>query len=275
MAEYYSKDFDFVEWSVQAPKFYGSKVEEAETPLEDHAYGDVWDSFYTKSGASAYQKRRFIEMEFKGFLGGSSEKNLSIIDIGAGVGSCSLSLLESLAEKVGVYMHVDCSEVALRHLKEKVSKLISRGDVKEEEKNMEIGYSTWDITTSPWNGNLYNLGLCIFTMSAIHPVSHEKALRNIKSSLHAGAVICFRDYALHDMTQYRHTLLESDDTFALCQRKDGTYACFFTIAYLEGLAGRVGLLLEEGPEYCCVINKNRKTSQQLRRVFLHAVMRVP
>ena len=29
----------------------------------------MWDSFYTDQGSNAYQKRRFIETEFKDFLG--------------------------------------------------------------------------------------------------------------------------------------------------------------------------------------------------------------
>ena len=215
MANYYSKDFNYEEWSVKAPEYYESKAEKVETetlPLEDRTYGNVWDSFYTDQGSNAYQKRRFIETEFKGFLGDSSEGSLSI-DIGAGVGSCSLSLLESLGEKITSYMHIDCSEIALRHLKDKIDELVSRGDVQVDNNKM-IGYSKWDITTSPWTGTLsFNVGLCIFTLSALHPDSHENALRNIKSSLSANAVICFRDYALHDMTQYRHSVVVSDSTF--------------------------------------------------------------
>ena len=277
MASYYSKDFDYKEWALMAPHFYsdGTKEEPSTLPLLDgRAYSDVWDSFYTSQGASAYQKRRFIETEFKSFLGGSNEEWLSIIDVGAGVGSCSLSLLDSLVDKIVAYMHADCSDTALRHLKEKIDKLRSSGNLHVDDK--EIGFSTWDITDSPWNGaSSFNVALCVFTISAILPSMHQQALLNIKSSLSAGAVILFRDYGLHDMTQYRHTALDSDETFALCQRKDGTYAFFFTAAYLKELAKRVGLLLEEGPEYCCVINKNRKTGQELRRVFLHAVMKVP
>jgi methyltransferase-like protein 6 len=60
----------------------------------------------------------------------------------------------------------------------------------------------------------------------------------------------------------------------LYRRGDGTLACFFTTHELAGLAAAVGLEVVEC-EYVCVINRNRKTGQELRRVFVHGVFRKP
>ena len=111
--------------------------------------------------------------------------------------------------------------------------------------------------------------MSIFTLSAIPPEKHPLCLSNIASALAPGGVILFRDYARHDMTMYRHkTRLDE----GLYQRADGTLAYYFDKEYMAALVGGVaGLRLVEC-EYCCVENRNRKTGQALRRVFLHAVM---
>lgn len=57
-------------------------------------------------------------------------------------------------------------------------------------------------------------------------------------------------------------------------RGDGTLAYFYTTEDLSGLAVAAGLEVVEC-HYVCVINKNRKTGQCLRRSFVHGVFRKP
>ena len=279
MADYHSTDFIYEEWALQAPEYYAQEMQNSpdilNTPdISLNSYGSTWDAFYSNQGSSAYKLRRYLETEFKNYLRDSQESELCIIDVGAGVGSCSLSLLETLRDKIVGYINTDCSEKALEHL---ASNLKAKETIKE---GKHIDFVTWDITTHSFPGSAKierrcNVALSIFTLSAIHPSLHEVALYNIKSSLRDGSShILFRDYALHDMTQYRHKVLErKEQYYTLCERKDGTFAFFFTSSYFEDLVRRVGgLRLVEGPSYACVINKNRRTGQELRRVFLHAVI---
>lgn len=60
----------------------------------------------------------------------------------------------------------------------------------------------------------------------------------------------------------------------LYRRGDSTLAYFYTTEELAGLAVAAGLEVVEC-EYVCVVNKNRKTGQALRRAFVHGVFRKP
>lgn len=60
----------------------------------------------------------------------------------------------------------------------------------------------------------------------------------------------------------------------LYRRGDGTLAYFYTAEELSGLAEAAGLEVEEC-NYVCVVNKNRKTGQLLRRAFVHGVFKKP
>jgi hypothetical protein len=58
------------------------------------------------------------------------------------------------------------------------------------------------------------------------------------------------------------------------RRGDGTLSYFFSTQDLAARAEAAGLQVEEA-EYACVCNTNRKTGQQLRRVFVHGVFSRP
>jgi hypothetical protein len=60
----------------------------------------------------------------------------------------------------------------------------------------------------------------------------------------------------------------------LYRRGDATLAYFYTTEELAGLAVAAGLEVVEC-EYVCVVNRNRKTGQALRRAFVHGVFRNP
>ena len=58
------------------------------------------------------------------------------------------------------------------------------------------------------------------------------------------------------------------------QLKDGTYSYFYSTEDLSQRATEAGFTVEEC-SYVCVINHNRKTGQQIRRVFVHGAFRKP
>jgi hypothetical protein len=59
-----------------------------------------------------------------------------------------------------------------------------------------------------------------------------------------------------------------------CRRGDGTLSYFFSTEDLAARARSAGLQVQEA-DYVCVLNTNRKTGQQLRRVFVHGVFSKP
>ena len=57
-------------------------------------------------------------------------------------------------------------------------------------------------------------------------------------------------------------------------RGDGTLSYFFSLDELRRRAEAAGFEVEEA-RYVCVINRNKKTGTELRRVFVHGLFRRP
>ena len=66
---------------------------------------------------------------------------------------------------------------------------------------------------------------------------------------------------------------EGKEQHALYKRGDGTLSYFFTLEEVQHLFRNAGMVPVEGPEYHTVTNRNRKTREAIRRVFVHAVFR--
>ena len=195
--------------------------------------------------------------EFSSYFFGTS-KSLKIIDVGAGVGSTAVALLRGLDGRISEYCATDCSRVGLEFLSSRIEG--------EGKATLEL----WDISSHPWpHDRKFDRVMCIFTLSAIHPNLHKRSLFHMASALNDGGCILFRDYAVFDMTMFRHKAISEN----LYQRQDRTLAYFFEKDKFSELVSSIkGLCLEEN-SYCCVTNVNRKTKQELKRVFLHAVIR--
>lgn len=158
----------------------------------------------------------------------------------------------------------------------------------QQDLSKRVRYACWDVaanveiptvvrTCSGKSG--FDFVLLIFVLSAIHPRDHVRALSRIRSLCRSDSKLCFRDYALYDMTMLRsrvnQIVNESDDIVAprLFRREDGTLRYFFDLATMERTFCRAGWELVRGREYCRVINRNRKTGAVMRRVFVNAVFR--
>jgi hypothetical protein len=86
-------------------------------------------------------------------------------------------------------------------------------------------------------------------------------------------VILFRDYGVHDMTMYRHSVRHGETFF---RRNDTTLAFYFDLEYIREIAEKAGLQCLE-LEYATVSVRNRKenckqSQKQMDRVFVHAVL---
>jgi hypothetical protein len=154
----------------------------------------------------------------------------------------------------------------------------------------------------------FDAAILAFTLSAVPPGQPMRTmLRNACRCLKPGTgVLCLRDHALGDLVQLRippeQSLLlaaDGDGDGGIAEaavaatagsppppqtyvRGDGTMAHFFRVQELEAVAREVGFEVVEGGEeeaavgrvrVACVVNRNRRTGQQLRRAFVTATLR--
>jgi SAM-dependent methyltransferase len=110
--------------------------------------------------------------------------------------------------------------------------------------------------------------LCIFTLSSVHPDLHLDFLKNCKYRLKSHGIILIRDYALYDMTMFRHKVRLGEKLF---RRKDGTLAYYFDLKDIEFYAAELDLDILS-LQYATVALQNRKASTKMFRVFLHGVL---
>jgi methyltransferase-like protein 6 len=128
----------------------------------------------------------------------------------------------------------------------------------------------WDVSEEPLNETLdmkHEIVLSIFALSAVHPDKHRKSFENMAAAMKDGAYLLFRDYGIHDMTMYRHRVRLGQSLFL---RNDNTISYYFDLASLAQTVELAGLQVIE-LSYACVYNKNRKTGDVMRRVFVHGV----
>jgi Ran GTPase-activating protein (RanGAP) involved in mRNA processing and transport len=225
----------------------------------------TWNSFYSINSSGAnYKMRNYIGTEFQRQFG-RHRGPLHLVEVGCGHGSTLLPLVTELSSTTGAgkYHATDVSSVALERLR-----------TAGLPKSFTLTASLWDIVHPPPQAlvRANHMCLAIFTLSALHPRDHAAALMNMAAALvEEGGLILFRDYALHDDTQYKRIANKISENFF--RRKDGTYAFYFTPAYVKLLAAQCGFVIEE-VEVHTVSNENRKTSDVRRRCFIHAVLRI-
>ena len=119
----------------------------------------------------------------------------------------------------------------------------------------------------------FEAALVLFMASAMPHASLASIFHEAATCLAPGGVLLFRDYAIYDEAELRFRPGRRLDQhlFARC---DGTLAAFFSIEDVTIAAARAGLEVVE-TRYLYRRNSNRATGQQLRRIFLHAVLRAP
>jgi hypothetical protein len=274
---YYDQDFVLDDWIVEASKKY-QLLDILERPPAEMVTNeaDSWQVFFgSHSTGQIYKPRRYICKEFGNYFDQSHVK--SILEVGCGYGCTMFPLLEQYTFQI---VATDYATKALDILQEHPLYDPSR-----------IACEAWDITLAPSEslflpeqsfGNA--MILCIFALSAVLPQYHLQCFLHMKQiledakqkdkksmALEQDYCILFRDYAIYDMTMFRHKLRFHEYGY---QRHDGTYCYYFDVDYMNRISTEAGLEIRE-LHYATVINKNRKTKQELHRVFLHGVFALP
>lgn len=114
-----------------------------------------------------------------------------------------------------------------------------------------------------------DIALMIFSLSAIRPEWMPMALMNAHQCLADHGKLLLRDYGFCDMSQLRYPIQQTFSSQHYI-RQDATLAYYFKLPELVRLATDAGFAVEEY-SYVCLSLKNRKTNQDMKRVFVHAV----
>ena len=110
--------------------------------------------------------------------------------------------------------------------------------------------------------------MMMFSLSAIDPDKMQQAVRNVAGVLNRGGVLWFRDYAEADQAQlkFKKGSRIKQNFYA---RGDGTRAYFFRVAELDEIMTKAGLEPMGDTRLIERVLLNRKTGQNMHRVWIH------
>eukprot|EP00879_Flechtneria_rotunda_P012180 GHRR01012721.1.p1 GENE.GHRR01012721.1~~GHRR01012721.1.p1 ORF type:complete len:331 (+),score=117.39 GHRR01012721.1:767-1759(+) len=230
------------------------------------AIKNEWEIFYrAHPAAKFFKERRYLLLEFPCLA--PPTKLDHIVEIGAGCGSSILPVLR--AQPLATATLCDVSGTCLQQLSQALQLL--------ELQPARIKSFVADGTDCALAQKLQHCNadaaLIMFTLSAVVPEGMLQMLHNAAVSLRPGGVLCIRDHALYDMVQLR---IPPEQCIGrhLYRRSDGTLAYFYTCDELSELTKAAGFEVIEC-EYVCVVNRNRRSGQELRRAFVHGMFRKP
>nr|KAJ3419601.1 hypothetical protein HK105_006748 [Polyrhizophydium stewartii] len=269
--------WDNVEWTqdqeagAQAliAKQFETQVDEAQREtLEANAAG-YWDAFYAKNANRFFKDRHWLRLEFPELfeqLNKSAEQKTRFVlwEIGCGAGNTVFPFLQEAAEADVMVYASDYSSEAIS--------VVKSNDLYDESRCKAFVH---DITSPDLPAHIepgtVDIITCIFVLSAIHPSTWDRAVRNLHAMLKPGGVVLFRDYGRYDLAQLRFKkgrLLE--DNFYM--RGDGTRVYFFTNDELARMFAQFEIL-QNGHDRRLLINRTRKL--KMYRSWVQAKLRKP
>ena len=281
---YFDSDFEFSELSEIGRTFDRKIVENSEISSDDdksskeeeeeEVYGEVWEKFHVTMGSKFFPRKRYVPLAFPE-IGGSEDtkRRRRVLALGCGTGSSILAIL-----KYWDHVDVGCVDVS----KKAVDVFLNR--CKEEDLSSRVlSAEVFDLVSeekvprSITSHAPFDVFTLIFVLSAIRPKDHVRVLQRART-LGPKGLLCFRDYGLYDMTMLRskkHQVVKVEDSKGpprLFRRADGTLRYFFSLDYVRSVFKKAGWDCVR-MDYSRVVNKNRRTGQELRRVFVTAVFR--
>ncbi|KAG1674474.1 hypothetical protein FOA52_003079 [Chlamydomonas sp. UWO 241] len=195
---------------------------------------------------------------------------LHVIEIGCGCGS---SILPVLANNPDVWATLtDVSSTCIEQLRG-AGAAMGLPQHQLDALSSFVCDSSLPSEAHRFEGVRADAALIMFTLSAVDPPGQASMLANAAAALRPGGLLLLRDHGLYDMVQLR---IPPEQWLApnMYKRGDGTLAYFFSLDDLSGKAEAAGLEVVEA-KYVCVVNRNKKTGVELRRVFVHGVFRKP
>lgn len=217
-----------------------------------------WDLFYKRNTTKFFHDRHWTTREFEDLSDMKlSEKQLTILEVGCGVGNFMFPLLEEAAD---VFFYAcDFSSRAIQFVQENPRYNPERClafccDLTKDDLKTTIVPESLDLVS------------VIFVLSAIHPDKMLSVLQNIYSVLRKGGSVLFRDYGLNDHAMIRFSAgSKLMDRFYV--RQDNTRAYYFSIEKVAELFAAAGFLAAK-TEYIFRETINRKEGLNVPRVFV-------
>jgi methyltransferase-like protein 6 len=270
---YHSCDFDYNEHiktitAVHAPSSdapedsnESSSMSHSAGLLSDNDAGLAgdWSRFYVASN-TPYRDRRYLLEEFKSYLLLEERRTCVILEAGCGHGSSCFPLMDNMMSFGFVleYIATDFCPFVLNVFRARIPPSMLP----------HITATCWDVTEEKTElESSCDIFLSVFCLSAVHPSDHRRTFANILKTIKPGGHLLFRDYAMHDMTMYRHATSLGPGLF---QRADKTLAYYFSLEYLTELALSAGFQVCDAA-IATVQVTNRKNEVSMRRCFVHAV----
>ncbi|CAL8074518.1 unnamed protein product [Calicophoron daubneyi] len=257
--------------------------------------GKNWDRFYKRNGTKFFKDRHWTTREFADLvqlqMSSSDDQDnshqLSILEVGCGVGNFLLPLLEDYwmssnkcPSKVPRVFACDISERAIQMFRERAStsSLPCSAFVCDvsKEGGLASALEQLNLTTEGESAPLqFDLATLIFVLSALNPKDMIVCLRSINSVLKPGGRLLLRDYGLRDHAQIRFgrgTRMFTD--YPSYARQDGTLSYFFEVDELRTMFETAGFNVIS----CDYVHKrttNVAENLSVPRVFVQAVVARP
>ena len=263
MVEYHDYDFDWYSHAARVKPLCEAVPIMSPADQQGSDESSTWDAFYTAHKTFKFFKpKRYLPKAFSTLVrlnkNPELQRSKSMLEIGCGYGSAAFPILATLKDIS--FSGVDVSERAVDGFKDKAAALDLEPDV--------IGAKVCNVAQEriPYEDASFDMVLLCFTLSAIAPERHKWVVQEACRLLAPGGVLLFRDYGLYDFVQLRCTQRLGLNHYI---KSDGVQCYFFSLAYLSALLHDVGLT-QQNQKYCTVRNVNRKTGEQLHRVFINA-----
>ncbi|KAJ3045514.1 hypothetical protein HDV00_009168 [Rhizophlyctis rosea] len=267
--------WDNVEWGEEQEqealeiisKQAAAKVGDADRERYDQDAPLFWDDFYSRNANKFFKDRHWLRLEFPELfesLPKDKTERFNVMEIGCGAGNTVFPLLSEAADANVFVYACDYSKTAVGVVKSNPEYNESKCrafvfDVTSPEPPAEVEPESIDIC------------ICIFVLSAIHPNTWERAVRNIWRVLKPGGMVLFRDYGRYDLAQLRFKggrMLE--DNFYI--RGDGTRVYFFTNEEISSMF-KDFIIEQNGVDRRLIVNRSRKL--KMYRVWLQGKFRKP
>lgn len=254
----------------------------------------AWNVFFKTHADRFFKERHWLENDFRVLLAARSTP-LLMLDAGCGTGAAFLPLMERLPHLRVIGF--DLSERAVELIRAHPQYASGRA----------CAFAADAVTTTDWpaaaraalgaepgagaavramfnqrpcprvphsgGGGPFDVVLLLYMLSALPPEHHQGVINAAAAALAPGGHLLLRDYGLYDEAQLRFSA-ESRISDSLFVRHDGTLSYFFSVPELQLLASRAGLVVQDC-RYLYRKYGNRKMGLELRRVWVHAVLRKP
>ncbi|GLI67403.1 hypothetical protein VaNZ11_011592 [Volvox africanus] len=225
--------------------------------------GSRWEEFYrAHPSARFFKERRYLLLEFPDLL-----QCEHVAEIGCGCGSSILPVL-----KANNAARTTCTDISTTCLEQLLGAAAAEG-IAPSRLNVFPADATDPSAASTFDGIDADALLIMFTLSAVTPEQQHVMLSHAWRALRPGGRLLLRDHGLYDMVQLRIPVGQWVEP-NLYKRGDGTMAYFFSTEELSRRATGAGFHVNEC-KYVTVINRNRKSGIELRRVFVHGVFEKP